>query len=112
MSKSEHGRLMESWTTESSTVIYNSLDLVFEGYCRWKLSSGNLYTIIRPNQEQLPKMQMQNRNCSSAIPVQRSNQLSYRGQLSSSNHMQVHVYILGYIEHCTGIAGSIPARDP
>jgi hypothetical protein len=32
--------------------------------------------------------------------------------LSSSNHMQVHVYILGYIEHCTGIAGSIPARDP
>ena len=44
---------MKSWTTESSTVIYNSLDLVFEGYCRWKLSSGNLYTIIKPNQEQL-----------------------------------------------------------
>jgi hypothetical protein len=22
---------------------------VFDGYCRWKLPSGNLYTFIRPN---------------------------------------------------------------
>jgi hypothetical protein len=28
-----------------------------EGYCRWKLSSGNLYTFIRPNQEQLRKIE-------------------------------------------------------
>jgi hypothetical protein len=27
-----------------------SLDsIIVEGYCRWKLSSGNLYTFIRPN---------------------------------------------------------------
>ena len=36
-----------------------SLDLtIVEGSCRWKLSSGNLYTFIRPNQEQLGKMQL------------------------------------------------------
>jgi hypothetical protein len=29
------------------------------GSCRWKLPSGNLYTFIRPNQEQLGKMQLQ-----------------------------------------------------
>jgi hypothetical protein len=27
-----------------------------EGYSRWKLSSGNLYIFIRPNQEELRKM--------------------------------------------------------
>ena len=60
----------------------------FDGYCRWKLS--NLYTFIRPNQEQKRRMQLQvpacrNWTCGPAIPVQHSNQLSYRGhQLSSS----------------------------
>jgi hypothetical protein len=35
-----------------------SLDwILVEGYSRWKLSSGNLYTFIRPNQEQKQKMQ-------------------------------------------------------
>jgi hypothetical protein len=29
------------------------------GSCWWKLSSGNLYTFIRPNQEQKRKMQLQ-----------------------------------------------------
>jgi hypothetical protein len=29
-----------------------------EGFCRWKLSSGNLYTFIRPNPEQKRKMQL------------------------------------------------------
>ena len=44
-----------------------------------------LYTFIRSDQEQLRQMQLQvpgrNRNCGPAIPVQRSNQLSYRVQL-------------------------------
>ena len=31
---------------------------IVEGYCRLKLSSGNLYTFIRPNQEQKRKMQL------------------------------------------------------
>ena len=30
----------------------------FEGSCRWKLSSGNLYSFIRPYQGQLRKMQL------------------------------------------------------
>ena len=32
--------------------------LIFDGYCRWKLLSGNLYAFIRPNQEQKRKMQL------------------------------------------------------
>ena len=36
---------------------YSDFVLV-EGSCRWKLSSGNLYTFIGPNQEQLRKMQL------------------------------------------------------
>ena len=32
--------------------------VIFDGYCRWKLSSGNLYAFIRPNQEQKRKMQL------------------------------------------------------
>jgi hypothetical protein len=39
----------------------------------WKLSGGNLYTCIRPNQEQPQKMQLQvpgrNRTCDSAIRI-------------------------------------------
>jgi hypothetical protein len=31
-----------------------------EGYCRWKFSNENLYTFIRPNQEQLLKMPLIN----------------------------------------------------
>jgi hypothetical protein len=38
------------------TRLYNT---VVEGFCWWELSSGNLYTFIRPNQEQLEKMQLQ-----------------------------------------------------
>ena len=61
-----------------------SLDLtIVEGSCRWKLSSGNLYTFIRPNQEQIGENATLYRSlagiepaCGPAIPVQRSNQLS------------------------------------
>ena len=37
-----------------------------------------------------------------AIPIQRSNQLSYRVQLSSSNHkfMYIYICILGYLGYC------------
>ena len=34
------------------------LSTVFDGCCRWKLSSGNLHTFIRPNQEQKREMQL------------------------------------------------------
>jgi hypothetical protein len=37
-------------------------------------------------------MEPKNRTCGAAIPVQRSNQLRYRGQLSSSNHKFMHIY--------------------
>jgi hypothetical protein len=44
---------------EVLTVSRISLDsIIVEAYCRWNLSSGNLYTFIRPNQEQLRKMQL------------------------------------------------------
>jgi hypothetical protein len=46
---------------------------IVEGYFTWKLSGGNLYTCIRPNQEQPRKMQLQvpgrNRTCGSAIRI-------------------------------------------
>jgi hypothetical protein len=46
---------------------------IVEGYFTWKLSGGNLYTCIRPNQEQPQKMQLQvpgrNRTCGSAIRI-------------------------------------------
>ena len=29
--------------------------IIFDGYCRWKLSSGNLYTFIRPNRNSCEK---------------------------------------------------------
>ena len=29
--------------------------LLVEGYCRWKFSSGNLHTFIRPNQDSCEK---------------------------------------------------------
>jgi hypothetical protein len=32
--------------------------LLLDEYCSWKLSSGNLYTFIRPNQEHRRKMQI------------------------------------------------------
>ena len=76
-----------------------SLDsIIVEGSCRWKLSSGNLYTF----QFKVPD---RNRTCGPVIPVQRSNQLyrgqlstfteaSYRGQLSTFDHMKfMYIYI-------------------
>jgi hypothetical protein len=34
------------------------LNNILEGFCRWKLLSGNLYTFIRPNQKQKRKMEL------------------------------------------------------
>ena len=65
----------------------------------------------RPNQEQLRKVQLYyiyskslagiEPACGPAIPVQRSTQLSYRGQLSSSNHKSL--YILLYFANCADL---------
>ena len=58
-----------------------------KGFCRWKLSSGNLYTFIRPNHAGTLRCNFRSlAGIEPAIPVQRSNQLSYRTQLSCSNH--------------------------
>ena len=126
---------------------------------RWELSSIEIYVhLLNQNQEQLRKMQLQvpgmrNQTCGPAIPIQRSNQLSYRGRAltTSSCIGYCHVQVMGkyrdfvaisldsiinivegscidgnyrveiwldnwplqlnWLERCTGIAGSIPARD-
>jgi hypothetical protein len=67
--------------------------------CRWKLYRvWILYTFIKLNQEQLRKMQLRvpGRNQTLALPVQRSNPLSSRVQLSSSDHKFMYIHILGY----------------
>jgi hypothetical protein len=47
----------------------------------------NLYTFIRPNQEHCEKYKFRSlAGMEPPIPVQRSNQPSYKVQLSSSNH--------------------------
>ena len=63
-------------------ILLASRSILVERSCRRKLSSGHLFTFVRPNQEQKRKIQLwvpgRNRTCGPAIPVQRSTQLSYR----------------------------------
>ena len=57
-------------------ILLASRSILVERSCRRKLSSGHLFTFVRPNQEQKRKIQLwvpgRNRTCGPAIPVQRS----------------------------------------
>jgi hypothetical protein len=101
VTKCLRAKILGTWSAGKQQ---RSVQELGEGCCTWKLSSGNLYIFIRPNQEQLRKMQLQvpgrNWTWGPAIPVCTALRAL---QFSSNVNRALH--------RNRRVAGSIPAGD-